>query len=111
LPVSSHARPTCTSEKALPAGHSPRRRCLSLFEVEASLGSFTEESITMRRLPSAPAVLTGIFFVLLGLGGCSDDKKVDTIQDSPEAKKADAGVQQGMQDFMKTKGQSKAKGR
>jgi hypothetical protein len=57
----------------------------------------------MRRLLLASAVL----ILPSAWLGCGEDKKTDTIQTSPEAKKADEGAQKGMQDFMKTKGQSR----
>jgi hypothetical protein len=64
----------------------------------------------MRRIQNASAVLL-LLIASLGLGGCSEDKKVDAIQVSPEAKKADEGAQQGMRDFIQSKGQAKAKAR
>ena len=62
----------------------------------------------MRRTQNAPAFLY-LSLALLSLGGCSDDKPNDTIQTSPEAKKADEGAQKGMNDFMQTKGKAKTK--
>ena len=65
----------------------------------------------MRRIITACTILT-LTLSFAAFSGCGEDKKVDTIVDSPEAKKADAGVKQGMQDYMKTKDQkpgSKAK--
>ncbi len=59
-----------------------------------------------RSLVSIPLVAFSLSFV--ALGGCGDDSKVGTIQDSPEAKKADASAQKGMEDFMKSKKQTKS---
>ena len=63
----------------------------------------------MRRVRTASALLA-LMIATTGLGGCGgDDKKTDTIVESPEAKKANEGAMQGMQDMMKTKGAPKKK--
>jgi hypothetical protein len=62
----------------------------------------------MRRIRFAVASLP-FLLVLSGLSGCSESTKVESPEVSPEAKKADLDAQKGMMEFMKTKGQSKAK--
>jgi len=64
----------------------------------------------MRHLQTALAALA-LLVALLSIEGCGGDTKVDTIQESPEAKKADEAGQKAMEEFMRTKGQSKSKAR
>ena len=60
----------------------------------------------MRRIAMIlPVTLT---LVLGTVAGCGDDKKVDTITDSPEAIKSDDATRKAMEDSMKSKAQSKA---
>lgn len=64
----------------------------------------------LRRFQQAASAVA-LSLVLLGLHGCGGDTKVESIQDSPEVRKADDGGRKGMEDFMKSKGQSKSKAR
>jgi hypothetical protein len=62
--------------------------------------------LTMRRLNItvlASAALCSLAF----LSGCGGDEDRTTVTASPEAKKADAGAQNSMKEFMQTKGASK----
>ena len=47
--------------------------------------------------------------VLGFVGGCGEGSDTTQVQQSPEAKKADQGVQDGMKEFMQGKTGSKAK--
>jgi hypothetical protein len=47
---------------------------------------------------------------LVTLSGCGDSSGTAPVTVSPEAKKADEGLQGGMKDFMKSKGQTKPAG-
>ena len=49
----------------------------------------------------------GGFGTLSGCGGGSGTEQVET---TPEAKKADEGLQGGMKEFMQSKGKTKSKG-
>ncbi len=53
----------------------------------------------------APLMLCALTF----LSGCGGEEDRTTVEASPEAKKADAGVQNGMKEFMQSKGASKSK--
>ncbi|APW62635.1 hypothetical protein [Paludisphaera borealis] len=53
----------------------------------------------------APVVVCSLAF----LSGCGGDEDRATVTSSPEAKKADAGAQNGMMELMQTKGAAKAK--
>ena len=53
----------------------------------------------------SPALLCAI----AAIGGCGDSADRSEVAPSPEAKKADAAVQNGMMEFMKSKGASKSK--
>ena len=54
-------------------------------------------------------VLLGTFFLIMGSGlcstlsGCGDDSKVSETTVTPEAKKADEGLQNAMKDMMQSK--------
>jgi hypothetical protein len=69
-------------------------------------GAATGDDFTMQRLivaALAPIVLCSLAFV----SGCGGDEDRTTVTVSPEAKKADAGAQSGMKEFMQSKGASK----
>lgn len=52
----------------------------------------------------------GVSLLALGvLHGCGDSAPEGQVQQSPEAKKADQGIQGGMKDFMEQKNQTKPK--
>jgi hypothetical protein len=59
-------------------------------------------------------VLLGTFLVITVAGfcgtmtGCGDTAGTSDVTVTPEAKKADLNLQEGMKDFMKSKGQTKA---
>jgi hypothetical protein len=61
-------------------------------------------------------VSLGILVLVTALGGfvtlsgCSDGSGTSQVVTTPEAKKADEGLQGGMKDFMQSKGKTKSKG-
>lgn len=54
-------------------------------------------------------VVLGPLCVLGAVSGCGDSAPVGQVQQSPEAKKADQGIQNSMKDFMQGKTQAKPK--
>ncbi len=61
----------------------------------------------------APFVVLGALFLIMGCGlcgtlsGCGSSSEVSSVTTTPEAKKADEGLQEGMKEFMQSKVKTK----
>ncbi len=63
----------------------------------------------MRTVLLGFVVVLGSACVLGFVAGCGESGDGTQVQQSPEAKKADQGIQDGMKEFMNSKTQPKAK--